>query len=71
MATEFECPHCNQPLDYDDSFGKIVGWNGLLNEPRFDFVGDIYRCNNGDSDHEGTSFYAYYNDNELIEGYPC
>lgn len=70
-----ECPYCGSLLDYDDSFGRFMGFgDGKV-------FGYIYRCPKGREEseecesscfHVAGSFYVYKNDeSRLLEGYPC
>lgn len=70
-----ECPYCGAELEYEDSFGRFMGFgDGKV-------VGYIYRCPNGVEDndscyssvfHVAGSFYCYVEDeSNLFDGYPC
>jgi len=62
------CPHCGQELQKHDRFGRYLG-NG-----RWDFKGEILKCENEDCEHaqnESPHFYTYNDSNTLHEGYPC
>ena len=69
-----DCPICGSELVCDDVFGRLAAHqDGYI-------AGDIYVCQNG-REQDGTcasesfsvagSFYAYRQDGELHEGYPC
>lgn len=60
-----DCPYCNEELAYDDYFGRIASHqDGKV-------YGDIYKCANEDCEQYQQTFYAYRDNGELIEGYPC
>ena len=69
-----DCPHCGEQLVQIDIFGRLASHqDGKI-------LGEIYKCPNGvnqdgscDSEHFSVagSFYMYYQNETLEEGYPC
>jgi hypothetical protein len=62
---ESECPNCGKIVEPYDWFGKITGWDYLLNKPIYgNNINPIYYCDKCDQ-------HFYTVDGVGFEGYPC
>ena len=68
-----ECPYCGTELEHEDNFGRLASHqDGKI-------LGEIFKCpkgSNGDeclsaTFHVAGSFYVYFSDGQLKDGYPC
>jgi len=65
------CPYCENPLTYEDVFGKNLHLDSFGKiKDGFQKSGDIYKCKNEQCDAFDEHFYTRVSDDELHEGYP-
>lgn len=61
---KIDCPGCDMTLEQVDTFGKIDGWNHILNVPELSHKGDIFFC-------EECQDWWYTLQGRIVNGYPC